>query len=45
MAALKLLVYEFLNSKRRVSRGIPALWVGNFQRLQLAYLHQLLHHR
>ena len=36
--------YGFLNPKRRISGGDPALRVGNLQRLQIANLNQLLHH-
>ena len=44
IVALLALNYGFLNPKRRIPGGDPALRVGNFQRLQVANLNQLLHH-
>ena len=44
LVALSALDYGFLNPKRRISCGDPALRMGNLQRLQIANLYQFLHH-
>ena len=44
VSALLALNYGFLNPKRRISCGDPALRMGNLQCLQIANLNQFLHH-
>ena len=44
ISALSALDYGFLNPKRRIPCGDTTLRMGNLQRLQIADLHQFLHH-